>query len=322
MAGAGGGALMVVATLIKYGIMSLHAPPLNEGLAFSLNYGAAFCAAYLLHFTIATKLPAHTAALLARSVQGEQGYRQRLTAFGAAWRAAVRLQIAGLLGNVAVAAPLAVVLDQIALRTLGRHLIGEESAAHALHANSLLGPSILFAALTGVFLWVSSLLGATAENWTRIHRLIERLATNRWVKRAIGTVRARPIAETVVGKFGGLFGNFSLGLMLGGIPALCGALGLPIEIRHVTVSTSSVALAISGRVGTSSEVALAIAGVVMIGLVNVCVSFGFALWLALRATGTSRRGVASGALVWLGLKRWLRPRTTPARDRGRLAVAV
>jgi site-specific recombinase len=56
---------MVVATLIKIALSTLHLPPIYEGLVFSLNHATVFCAAYLLHYTIATKLPAHTAAALA-----------------------------------------------------------------------------------------------------------------------------------------------------------------------------------------------------------------------------------------------------------------
>jgi site-specific recombinase len=46
-------------------------------------------------------------------------------------------------------------------------------------------------------------------------------------------------------------------------------------------------------------VLVSIAGVVLIGLVNLSVSFSLAFYLALRATRSSARG--SGQLLWRGL---------------------
>lgn len=302
LAGAGGGVLMVIATVLKFLIGGLHLPHLYEGLAFSLNYGSAFCAAYLLHFTIATKLPAHTAAALARSVQAAGGHRERLGEFVSVWRTMLRLQIAGLFGNVVVVGPLAFLLDVVAHRTLGRHLITMDKAEHVLASHSVLGPSVLFAALTGLFLWISSLLGAAGDNWTRVTHLADRLATNVHVMKRIGATRARTYAESTVKRFGGLLGNLSLGFMLGGIPAAFAIAQLPVEIRHVTVSTGSVALALSAGAGTRGEIALAIGGVVVIALVNVVVSFVLALWLALRATRGMRTSASAYALVRIGIR--------------------
>jgi site-specific recombinase len=304
MAGAGGGALMAVATLIKFFLASLHLTTFYEGFAFSLNYAAVFCAAYLLHFTIATKLPAHTAAALARSVQGEGGHGERLRAFAGVWRTILRLQIAGLIGNVVVVGPLAFLMDVVATKVLGHHLISAESSAHVFKANSLLGPSALYAALTGIFLWASSLIGASGDNWTRVTGLVDRIATNRTVMKRMNPTLARRYAEGMVRRFGGVLGNLSLGFMLGSIPAAFAIASLPIEIRHVTVSTGSLALAIAQGEGSKSDILFASVGVLVIGIVNVTVSFILALWLALRATRGMRTSANSNALVWIGLRRW------------------
>ena len=62
-------------------------------------------------------------------------------------------------------------------------------------------------------------------------------------------------------------------------------LGLPLDIRHVTFSTANLATAL---VGLGYQVPLevvanALAGVFLIGAVNLLVSFGLALWVAMRA---------------------------------------
>jgi site-specific recombinase len=309
-AGAGGGALMAFATLIKYGLASLHLPVFYEGIVFSLNYATIFCIAYLLHFTIATKLPAHTAAALANSVQEQAGHRARLYAFVSIWRAMVRLQLAGLLGNLVIAVPLAYALDRASQQLFGHHVLDAHTAEHVFESNTLLGPSFLYAALTGVFLWISSLAGAAGDNWVRVTGLADRLATNVRVMRGIGAARARPFAEWLASRVGGLTGNAALGCMLGAIPAAFAIAQLPVEIRHVTVSASSFALAYAAGVGNASQLGFTAAGVAAIGVINVSVSFALALQVALGSSARKAPGSAR-ALVKIGIARWLR-RTLPS----------
>jgi site-specific recombinase len=218
------------------------------------------------------------------------------------------LQLAGLFGNVVVVGPLAFLVDVGTHRLLGHHIVSFDKAEHVLTAHSVLGPSVLYAALTGLFLWVSSLLGAFGDNWTRVNHVTDRLATNVHVMKRMGVARARLYADAVVQRAGGLFGNAALGFMLGAVPAAFAIAHLPVEIRHVTVSTGSVALALATGAGSASEIWLAIGGVFVIAVVNVCVSFVLALWLALRATQGMRTSPSSFALVRLGLVRRARRR--------------
>ena len=299
LAGMGGGALMVIATLVKLALSSLDLSPLYEGLVFALNYGAVFCAAYLLHYTIATKLPAHTAAALARTVQGSRPRRERVAAFADVLRALVRLQIGGLVGNLVVAGPAAWAIARVA-QSHGHVIVSSDAARRLLHHDSIAGPSALYAALTGVFLWVSSLAGAAVDNWARANRVADSLATGVRVMKTAGARRVEPIANAIASRAGGLFGNAFLGFLLGAVPAFFAIARLPIEIRHVTVSTSSVAIAIASGAGSSSEIGLAVAGVLVIGLVNIAVSFALALRLAFRAADHQAQGRLLG---WLAFRR-------------------
>jgi site-specific recombinase len=121
----------------------------------------------------------------------------------------------------------------------------------------------------------------------------------------LGVRRARPWADAFVHRVGGLLGNISLGIMLGAIPALFAIASIPVEIRHVTVSTSSVALAFAAGVGSRTELWLAVVGVLVIGAVNVAVSFFLALWLALRSAKIGRSASSAGLLARVGLRYWL-----------------
>ncbi len=314
-AGLGGGAIMAVATVVKYFFVERQLPEFYQGLIFSLNYAAAFSAAYMLHFTIATKLPAHTAAALAKTAREATGHQARLGAFLALWRATVRLQVAGLLGNLLAAGPIAFALDALCARMAHRHLLDLHTAHHVLTSNSVLGPSALYAALTGFFLWISSLLGAAANNWARVVRLEDRLATNVKVMRTVGFARARATAVAVVARFGGLVGNVSLGFLLGVVPATFAILRIPVDIRHVTVSAASFALAVAGHGGSAAAVWLAITGIAVIGVVNITVSFGLALWLAMRFAAGRHGSRSAYPLMRVALRRWLRRKPGPAAAR-------
>ncbi|MES1161671.1 MAG: recombinase, partial [Rhizobacter sp.] len=86
----------------------------------------------------------------------------------------------------------------------------------------------------------------------------------------------------------GFAANISLGMMLGVVPVVALFFGLPIEVRHVTLSTGQLAAAL----GTEGVGLLAhapfwwcVAGIVATALLNLTVSFLLAFRVALRSRG-------------------------------------
>lgn len=67
-AGAGGGLVIAALAFIKIQVVSLGLAPGYQAFRVSLNYGIGFVLIHLLHFTVATKQPAMTAALLAAAI--------------------------------------------------------------------------------------------------------------------------------------------------------------------------------------------------------------------------------------------------------------
>ena len=285
----GGGALMTLAVYIKFGITGAHLPLLWEGLLASTNYAVVFVLVALAHFTVATKQPAVTAPALAAKMRDLQR-PGRVDALVGEAAALVRSQAASVLGNLAAVAPCALGVAALWWFATGQAPLPEEKARYVLHSHSILGPSFLFAIYTGVLLWLSGLLAGWADNAFTLRRLHEAIATNRRLVRTLGAERALARADWWKANIAGLAGNISLGVLLGLTPALFLFAGMPMEVRHVTLSTGQLAVAsftLGTGILTSAPFWLAVAGVALIGALNVGVSFALALRLAMRAVDIS-----------------------------------
>ena len=82
--------------------------------------------------------------------------------------------------------------------------------------------------------------------------------------------------------------NVSLGIMLGMVPALFSFFALPVDVRHVTLSTGSVAAAV-GVMGWDAlkmpALWWAVGGIASMAVLNLAVSFALAFSMALRSQG-------------------------------------
>jgi site-specific recombinase len=120
------------------------------------------------------------------------------------------------------------------------------------------------------------------------HRLDNALAHNPAIVVRLGALRAQRWSIWWRANISGLSANVTLGLMLGLAPVLLAFIGLPIEVRHVTLSAGQLAAAIS-TLGWPTLLLPAfswcVAGLVATGLLNLGVSF----WLALKVALRSRR---------------------------------
>jgi site-specific recombinase len=219
----------------------------------------------------------------------------------------IRSQFASIVGNLALIIPVTLVLNFLILWITGHPMMPVKSASANLDTFSILGPSLFYGGFTGVLLWASSLVGAWADNWFVCHRIGEALATDRRFVRMMGTSRALKFSRFWSKNIAGLGGNISFGCMLGFIPELAHFAGLPLNIRHVTLSTSMVTADVAALgAGTLATAPfwLAVLGLFGIGCMNLLVSFSLALLLAIRARGIdspNRQAIYSA--MWERLRR-------------------
>ena len=281
----GGGALMSLTLWFKVLILTLHLAALWEGVAASLNYALGFVAIQLCGFTLATKQPATTApALAARMHQVRDP--QAISALVDEAVFLIRSQFAAILGNIALVVPAVVGLHFLVLLLTGAPILEARKAVDTLDSLSLFGPSFFFAGLTGVLLWASSLIGAWADNWFAWHRLGEAFTSDRRLMRLFGPSRTARFARFWQHHVAGFGSNISLGVMLGLLPELAHFAGLPLDVRHVTLSSGYAAAAVATLgwgVLLTGPFWLAVAGILMIGVINVGVSFALAMSVAIRA---------------------------------------
>ncbi|WP_245503675.1 site-specific recombinase [Aquabacterium lacunae] len=296
---AGGGLVIAGTTFMKFVAGAMGLSVFWAGFAAGANYALSFVLIHLLHWTVATKQPAMTApAMAARLAQMDRHDRlsdEQVQGFVDEVAHLLRSQMAGIVGNLAVVIPVVLAVQALAQLALGHGLIGTVKAEHVLHDLTLLGPTLAFAAFTGTLLFASSLVAGWVENWFVWHRLDSALQWNPAARRWLGVARAARWAAWWRENISGLAANVSLGFMLGVVPALATFFGLPIEVRHVTLSTGQIAAAL-GTLGLQALQAPAfwwcVAAIPLTGLLNVGVSFVLALRVALRSRGVqvSERG--------------------------------
>jgi site-specific recombinase len=139
-----------------------------------------------------------------------------------------------------------------------------------------------------VLLFGSSLIAGAVENWFVYHRLDSALAHNPGIVARLGAARAARWSAWWRGNISGVAANVSLGLLLGLVPAVLAFVGLPIEVRHITLSTGQLAAAVS-TLGWHTlehpEFWWCVAGLAVTGLLNLGVSFWLALRVAMRSRG-------------------------------------
>ncbi len=128
---AGGGLLMSVTTLLKFGLAALAFSAFWGGFWAGVNYSISFVLIQLLHWTVATKQPAMTAPAMAaklKDMQSSEDATHTLEAFVDEVANLVRTQVAAILGNVLVVFPAALILSLLWWQMFGATPL---DAAHA-----------------------------------------------------------------------------------------------------------------------------------------------------------------------------------------------
>lgn len=297
-AAAGGGAITALMVFTKFFIAYAHPPPFFEALFVGLNYAWGFVAMQLLHFALATKQPAMTAATLAGAIEAQRDEENPdLAPLVDLVARASRTQFTALVGNVFVVIPFALAVGVVFDAVTGHHVLNPAYAEKIVRIHHpIYSVTIFSAVMTGVWLWAASLIAGAAENYFVLRELPGAIATNRGLRRVFGASSASRFSRFLTEQASGFGGNVGFGMLLGFMPMLFVLVGLPLEVRHVTFVTGQLAyaaLTLGPEAFSRADFLVALISIPMVGLINFAVSFAFAIVVALRARGLGVRSQVS-----------------------------
>jgi site-specific recombinase len=250
-----GGLVMAFTTVAKFSLQLLQVGTLCKGLLASLNYSFTFLGIHLCHFTLGTKQPSMTASSFAsRMNRSVHDIADEIIHM-------IRSHFGSVLGNMLGVMPVAALLSLASQFFLDHSILTPEKSVHLMRELSVFGPTPLFAYVTGVLLWLSSLIGA-------------------WVKHSITFKKCGFLNRHLFA----ISANVSLGFLLGLTPFIAGKCGLHLDVRHVTLSSGAFVLALMNgfTLLSASDIWFAFFGILSMAFLNLVVSFGFSFWTALR----------------------------------------
>jgi site-specific recombinase len=292
LAALGGGLLTVLTAAIKVRVNDAHVSPFLHGFAAGTNYAVSFIFLQILGLVLATKQPAATAATFAGIIRESQGLERenRLTDFVAR---ITSTQLAAALGNVFAVCIGAVIFERLwRLIFSGQSYLSETSATYIYETlNPTSSGTAFYAIVTGVILWMAALAGGWCENFAVYYRLPDAVAQHP-LGLQLGQGRMKRISRVIQRNLGGWSTSVVLGYLLGFAPEFGKFFGLPIDVRHVTLSTGTLALSVAHFGARSIERTWfyeAIAGIAVIFVLNLFVSFSIAAYVGLRAYDVSGR---------------------------------
>ncbi|MEK5742375.1 site-specific recombinase [Acinetobacter variabilis] len=283
---AGAGIIIAFMASLKVLMARVTMAPLMQAFSYSMNYSLGFMIIHVLHFTVATKQPAMTAAALASTVQQRKGSKTaQIAELAALIVNIIRTQFVAILGNISIAIPVAALIALMWEFALHEPLMTHAKAAKTLYdLNPFTSLAIPHAAVAGVCLFLSGLLAGYFDNMAVYRKVGPRLRAHVRLSQLMGQERLHRFADYIERNLGALAGNFIFGVMLGSMGTIGFILGLPLDIRHIAFASANF---IQGLININGPdiglIIISFLGVLLIGLTNLFVSFSLTIIVALRA---------------------------------------
>ncbi|WP_051678551.1 site-specific recombinase [Thiomicrospira pelophila] len=292
----GAGVVIAIMAWIKIQIEAMGLSPLKETVWISLNYGLGFVLVHFLSFTIATKQPAMTAASMAAEVEHSKAGRAAHPKLARLLIDVNRSQWAAVWGNVSTAILTALAISFIVVWQMNEPVLTPDFVTYHWQALAPFSSlALLYAAIAGVWLFCSGIIAGYFDNRADYLELRLRLRQLRLFN-IFGSNIANKLANYLHENYGAIMGNFFFGVMLGTTGYIGYLIGLPLDIRHVAFSSANLGFITLSSPLDIGTFLLGLVFVLMIGFVNLWVSFSLALWVALKSRG-ARIGSFSGLLL-------------------------
>lgn len=286
-AAAWAGVLTAFTAITKAWIGHVGFPLFFEGLFFFINYAIGFLLMQKWHLALSSKQPAFMASALSRKFEVFKQTKE-LSDVTSEVRKVSYSQLIASVGNLLWVIPLTIALDWLWFWGTGSHVVDQAYAHQIIEKhNPLTSLTIPFAILTGILLFLSSAIAGWVENWIAFRNIPLMIHESSFFNTFFGKKRLKEISDSFASTMGGIAGNVSIAFLLA-TPIIVGKIfGIPLDIRHVTLATGTMTLALN-TIGWDlshwPEMVSMFSSMLLIGICN----FGVSFYLALRMAAMAR----------------------------------
>ncbi len=282
----GAGFVTAFTTLFKLLLYNLNAAFFFQGFFGTLNFAGSFILMQFLHLTLATKQPAMTASALARRMTLAQNNFSELRK---EIKNILRSQAYAAIGNISAVIPASYGLYLIWESVFHTKFMSQAEALKVLQSHDPFHSlTIFYALLTGALLSSTGMIHGWVENWMIFRGIPQLLSDSFLVENFMSQEKRKKLGLWLEKNLAGFVANTALGFFLAFAPVLGKFFALPLEVRHVTLSTGTLTFALASlplEDISPSIVLTCFSGVFFILAANIITSFSLSMWLALKARG-------------------------------------
>jgi len=284
-----GGIIISFIAIFKNLLGKLKLAPVPMGFLYSVNYSIGFNLIDGTKATLATKQPAFTASAVAGSMDVKKHGEPDLENLAATVAKVSRSQIASFFGNLVIVFPLSFLLawgyDYLFSSPIAT---GENAMKMLRDQHPWRSLSLLYACFTGFFLFASGIIAGYWQNKILYGQIRERLKRHPALRSSMSVKKLDRIGNWIENNLGTVIGNIALGFFLGFAGILGSILGIPFDIRHITISAGNAGIAVYGLGVENIPPYFLLAvfgGILCIGFLNFLFSFSFAFFVAVKSRG-------------------------------------
>lgn len=281
----GGGLVVVFLVYIKHYIHVMNFSLFFEGFLFGLNYGLGFVLMHLLHLTLATKQPSMTAAYIAESIDNASDSSKKPWMM---FKQIIRSQLVSLIGNLVIVLPLCFLIAWTLNHYFHYSVFDYTGVKSQMYSNHpMYSASLIYACITGLFLSLSGIVIGYLDNKVIFSEIGARIIKHPKLK-IYSEKKTKKIAGFVTRNLGGILGNLFLGFCLGMAGNVGKFIGLPFDIRHITISAGNFGISLGSSQSYRLDLIITVfIGIILIGLINIVSSFLISFIVACRSRDLS-----------------------------------
>jgi site-specific recombinase len=197
--------------------------------------------------------------------------------------------LVSLIGNLVVVIPICFLTSYLILEIWDSNVFSDKEAKSALFSNHLFySLSLFYALITGILLSLSGIVTGYIDNKVIYSHIALRIENHPKIIKKYALEKRKKIATFFEKNLGAIIGNLFLGFSLGMAGNFGEFIGIPYDIRHITISAGNFSIALVNMHWQDLAFVLTVfTTVILIGFINIIVSFLISFILACSSRGLS-----------------------------------